>query len=167
MADRGRPTEYDEKLTPKLAEALAKQGLTNEELAEELGISVRTLYQWKQVYPDFSHAVTAGGDPINQRVKNALLRRALGYDLRLKKEVVVQGELQEATYDVHIEPDVGAALQWLKNRVPDEWRDKQPETQSETGGLRIVLENKTDDPLFMSNVEINIPEVKKNGDESK
>ena len=157
MADRGRPTEYDEKLTPKLAEALAKQGLTNEELAEELGISVRTLYQWKQVYPDFSHAVTAGGDPINQRVKNALLRRALGYDLRLKKEVVVAGELQEAEYDVHIEPDVGAALQWLKNRVPDEWRDKQPESTANDGGLKIILTNASD--MDMSNCEIHIPVV--------
>jgi hypothetical protein len=160
MAYRGRPTEYDEKLTPKLAEALAKQGLTNEELAEELGISIRTFYQWKEVYPDFSHSVKAGGSPINDRVKNALLRRALGYDLVLKKEVVVMGSLQTAEYDVHIEPDVGAALQWLKNRVPDEWRDKQPETQSETGGLRIVLENKTDDPMFMSNVEFNLGPTK-------
>jgi hypothetical protein len=53
------------------------------------------------------------------------------------------------------------------NRRSAQWKEKQPEGQSETGGLRIVLENKTDDPLFMSNVEINIPGGKKDGDESK
>lgn len=160
MAEVGRPTEYDEKLTPKLAEALAKQGLTNEELAEELGISIRTFYQWKQVYPAFSHAVKAGGEPINERVKNALLRRALGYDLELKKEVVVAGELQTATYDVHIEPDVGAALQWLKNRVPEEWKDKQPEGQGEQSTLRILVETQTDH----SNVEFHLPVKDENKD---
>jgi len=157
MADVGRPLEYNEDLTPKLARALAKQGLTNEEIAKELGIAERTFYAWKAQYPLFSQAVLDGGASVNDRVKNALLKRALGYDLELKKEVVVNGQLLPAVYDVHIEPDVGAALQWLKNRVPDEWRDKQPESTANDGGLKIILTNASD--MDMSNCEIHIPVV--------
>jgi len=153
MAEMGRPPEYNEKLTPKLAGALAKQGLTNEEIARELGIAERTFYAWKAQYPDFSQEVQSGAESINDKVENAFLKRALGYDLRLKKQVVVGGELEDAEYDVHIAPEPGAALNWLKNRRPDKWRDKQPESVNESGGLRITVEPITD----MSNVELHLP----------
>lgn len=153
MAERGRPPEYNEKLTPKLAGALARQGMTNAEIARELGIEERTFYAWKAQYPDFSQEVLSGAESVNDRVEGAFLKRALGYDLRLKKEVVVGGQLEEAVYDVHIAPEPGAALNWLKNRRPDKWRDKQPEGQGEQSTLRILVETKTDE----SNVEFHLP----------
>jgi len=153
MAEPGRPSLYDPNTTPKMAGALAKQGLTNEEIAKGLGINVSTFYAWKIEYPDFSEKVQSGASSIDDRVENAFLKRALGYDLRLKKQVVVGGSLEDAEYDVHIAPEPGAALNWLKNRRPDKWRDKQPESVSESGGLRITVEPITD----MSNVELHLP----------
>ena len=158
MAEAGRPSEYHSELTPALAEVLAKKGLTDEEMAKELGIHVSTLYAWKRQYEAFSKAVHSGGESIDERVENALLKRAIGYDLRLHKQVVVGGALEDAEYDVHIAPEPGAALNWLKNRRPEKWRDKQPEGQGNESRLNIVLSNQSD--MDMSNVELNLGEKK-------
>ena len=158
MAERGRPSLYDPNTTPKMAGALANQGLTNEEIAKELGINVSTFYAWKAEYPDFSEKVQSGASSVDDRVENAFLKRALGYDLRLRKQVVVGGSLEDAEYDVHIAPEPGAALNWLKNRRPEKWRDKQPEGQGNERRLNIVLSNQSD--MDMSNVELNLGEKK-------
>jgi len=156
MAEPGRPTEYHEELTPRLAEVLAKKGLTDEEMAGELGIHPSTLYAWKRQYLAFSEALQSGKESVDDRVENALLKRALGYDLKLKKEVVVAGDLQEATYDVHIAPEPGAALSWLKNRRQEKWREKQ-DIIIEGGGLNIIMSKESDNPDYMSNVELHLP----------
>jgi len=153
MAEAGRPTLFDENLTPKLAQALARQGLTNEEIAKEMGIATSTLYLWQSEYPLFSEALSKGKFAIDERVQNAFLRRALGYEMRLKKQVLNNGEVEELETEIHIPGDVGAQTVWLKNRKPLEWKEKQPESVNESGGLRITVEPITD----MSNVELHLP----------
>ena len=40
-------------------------------------------------------------------------------------EVITQDAYRKKIVTKHLPPDAGAALNWLKNRQPDKWRDKQ------------------------------------------
>ena len=52
----GRPTLYSPDLCDKVIE-LGKIGKSVEQIASILGYSLRTMYQWRDVYPDFLHAM--------------------------------------------------------------------------------------------------------------
>ena len=126
----GRPTKYLGEVHDVAAMALARTGLTDEEISENLKIETRTFYRWKREHESFCQAVRAGKDSVDDRVENALLRRALGYRVTLVKEVAVAGpkdvgaKLEPAKLDVDYPPEVAAASMWLRNRRPDKWREK-------------------------------------------
>jgi transposase-like protein len=127
MAKRksGRRGKYHDWLT---AEGLiklggwARDGLTDEQIANNMGISPSTLYEWKKKYSEISEALKRGKDVVDRQVENAMLKRALGY-----KYDEVTYEYGEETKRVtkEVQPDVTAQIFWLKNRRPDKWRDKK------------------------------------------
>ncbi len=109
-------------------EAWARDGLIDEQIAKNIGISPSTLYVWKNKYPEFSEALKRGKEVIDIQVENALLKRALGYDYEETKVVEenkdgVISHREEKTIKFVI-PDTTAQIFWLKNRKPKEWRDK-------------------------------------------
>ena len=109
-----------------LLEAWARDGLTDEQIAKNIGIARPTLYDWKNKYSDISNALKKGKEIIDIEVENALYKRAVGYDYEEIKEEYAAGELRERTVTKkHMPPDVGAQAFWLKNRRPALWRDKQ------------------------------------------
>lgn len=103
-------------------EGWARDGLTDEQIAENMGIKRQTLYEWKKKYTDISDTLKKGKEVVDRQVENALLKRALGYQY---KEITKEGGVitKEVTKEVH--PDTTAQIFWLKNRKPAEWRDKQ------------------------------------------
>lgn len=82
-----------------LLQGWARDGLTDVQIAHNCGITVKTLYEWKNKYSDISDALKKGKEIVDYEVENALLKRAK------------QG-------------DVTAQIFWLKNRRPDKWRDR-------------------------------------------
>ena len=124
----GRPSKYDawkDKL--EVIQGWARDGLTDEQIAHNMGISPATLYDYKNKYPEFVEALKKGKEVIDVQVENALLKRALGYKYdevtkeRNKKGALVTTKI--ITKEVH--PDTTAQIFWLKNRKPEEWRDKK------------------------------------------
>ena len=115
-----------------LLEAWARNGLTDEQIAKNVGISKETFYQWKKKYPDFSDSLKRGKEVVDIQVENALLKRALGYSY---KEVTKEAKLnpQTSQYELvvtkevikEVPPDTTAQIFWLKNRKPNDWRDKR------------------------------------------
>ena len=78
---RGKYQEYLTKEGLLKLEGWARDGLTDEQIAEEkIGINRTTLYDWKKKYPDISDALSNGKEVIDRKVENALLKRALGYE---------------------------------------------------------------------------------------
>jgi len=136
-----RPSKYESHVKPKLnkVEAWARDGLTDEQIAHNLGIGVATLYEYKNKYPEFSEALRRGKDDIDIEVENALLKRAMGYTYEeITRERDKDGNMvvtKRVTKEVL--PDVTAQIFWLKNRRPAVWRDKQDIEHS--GGLEIVV----------------------------
>ena len=74
--------KYQEWLTEEgllQLESWARDGLTDEQIASNMGISRETLSQWKKKYSDISDTLKRGKAVVDIQVENALLKRALGY----------------------------------------------------------------------------------------
>lgn len=121
----GRPTKYNRELHPKLVKLAASKSWIDKEIAEELGISESTFYEWKKNHREFSEALKAGKKMIDQNVENALYRRAVGYEHTEEKIFNNNGKPLVVPTVKHYPPDTAAAFIWLKNRRPKQWRDKQ------------------------------------------
>lgn len=103
----------------------ALSGLTNEQIAHNMGINVGTLYEWNNKYPELNESLKRAKTIADEEVENALYKRALGYTTRVYKEKVTpKGQVVPYMEDVHIPPDTTAQIFWLKNRKPEKWRDK-------------------------------------------
>jgi hypothetical protein len=107
------------------AEKLCRLGATDAELADLLGVSVRTISAWKTRHLDFRQALKGGKTEADDRVERALYHRAMGYSHEVEKPMVVDKDLRIVTYTEHLPPDTTACIFWLKNRKPEEWRDKR------------------------------------------
>lgn len=123
-AKGGRRGKYKEWLTPESLikiEGWARDGLTDEQIADNIGISTSTLYDWKKKYPEFSEALKKGKEIVDREVENALLKSALGFYYE-EQSVTNKGDV--VTLKKYEKPNVTALIFWLKNRKPDVWRDK-------------------------------------------
>lgn len=117
-------------------EGWARDGLVDEQIAQNIGIAASTLYEWKKQYPEISEALKKGKEVVDRQVENALLKRALGYEY---DEITTEYGKETKRVTKQMTPDVTAQIFWLKNRKPDQWRDKRDiEHSGEIGGVVIV-----------------------------
>lgn len=91
--------EWLEKDKLILLEGWARDGLTEEQIAHNMGIGRTTLYEWKQKEPNIANSLKKGREVVDFEVENALLKNALS-------------------------GNVTAQIFWLKNRKQKEWREK-------------------------------------------
>lgn len=94
--------KYQKWLEPEnliLLEGWARDGLTDDQIAKNMGISRDTLHEWKKKYSDISDTLKKGKEVVDYEVENALLQSAL-------------------------DGNTTAQIFWLKNRRPDKWREK-------------------------------------------
>ena len=95
--------KYQEWLEPEgllRIEGWARDGLTDEQIAQNMGITAKTLYEWKKKYSEICESLKRNKDVADRQVENALFENA-------------------------INGNITAQIFWLKNRKPDKWRDKQ------------------------------------------
>ena len=124
-------SKYDESTFPLLAEGFAREGLNDEQIAEKLGISTATYYNYQNDHIEFVEAIKRGKAPIDTEVENALLKRAMGFDvIETSKTLKIEADGTETlkelkTVTKHFAPDVGAIVFWLANRKPDYWKDRK------------------------------------------
>ena len=127
--------KYEQWLTPEgliKLEGWARDGLTDEQMAKNMGINRDTLRVWKKKYSGISGTLKRGKEVVDREVENALLKRALGYsftettrELRTNEETGEKELVVTKTVVKDIQPDTTAQIFWLKNRKPNEWRDKK------------------------------------------
>lgn len=129
----------------------ARDGLTNEQIAHNIGVNPDTLYTWMKRFPDISDALKTGKEVIDRQVENALLKNALGYSYdEVTQERVFDEEEGEWVMQVtkivkkEVNPNTTAQIFFLKNRKPDEWRDKRENTHMGADGGPIQTQNKMD-----------------------
>ena len=141
-----RRSKYDPDITPEIAEQYARDGLINEEIASKLGISTTTFYNWQKKYVEFSEALKKGKQVVDAKVEKALLKRALGYDYEeIKVTVNESGQKKVEKTKKQVKPDTTAQIFWLKNRLPDKWRDKHEIDQNINNITGVEIEFIEDD----------------------
>ena len=129
-------------------QAWARDGLSDEQIAHNIGITTTTLYDWKKKYPAFSEALARGKEVVDIEVENALLKRAKGYDyIETTSELIADKNaknkaVMKVTKRVtrHVPPDVKAIVFWLTNRK-QEWRDKQEKEFFGNIGINLVVDD--------------------------
>jgi transcriptional regulator with XRE-family HTH domain len=99
-----RPSKYEGERTAVLVRGYAMDGCTNEQIAERLGVTRKTLQEWAAKHTDISDALKQGKVRTDFEVESALLKKAKS-------------------------GDVTACIFWLKNRRPDKWRDRPKDEQ--------------------------------------
>lgn len=132
MGKTGRKGKYHKWITDdglKKLEAWARDGLTDEQVAHNIGINRATLYAWKNRYPNIDDALKRGKEVVDIEVENKLLQKALGFEYEETETWMeeVDGKQKKRVKRIkrHALPDTTAQIFWLKNRKPVEWRDKQ------------------------------------------
>lgn len=122
MGERGRPTKYRPELLEKIR-TLYSQGKTDAQVAGILGVTPRTIDNWKHRFADFFQALKDSKDVADDMVELALFQRATGYTVPEEKVFMSWGQIVTHQTQKHFPPDVVAAIFWLKNRRPDKWRE--------------------------------------------
>jgi hypothetical protein len=122
----GRPTKYSDTMPKRTYKLCREAGLTDEQLATAFGVSKDTIYEWKNVHPEFSDAIKKGKDDFDSgTVEKSLLHRALGYSHPEDRIFNDNGTPLIVPTTKHYPPDTTAMIFWLKNRQPQRWRDRK------------------------------------------
>ncbi len=143
--------EWEEADKLLLLEAWARDGLTDEQIAGNMGITVRSLYNWKKKSIPIFQSLKVGKEVADIEVENALRKKALGF--REKEQAVFTRKTVEyengkrireikepvvTEIEKYYPPDTTAQIFWLKNRKPEAWRDKQEQKVDLTEKVKIV-----------------------------
>jgi hypothetical protein len=121
----GRPAIYKTEYA-EIARDCCAAGATNETLAERFAVSRRTVDRWIADIADFRDAVSDGREIANGKVVSALFARATGMEQKMVKVFCHNGRPITVDYTVEVLPDVRACMFWLRNRLPEQWRENRP-----------------------------------------
>lgn len=134
----GRPSAFTFEMMRQVR-FLCERGCTDVELAEFFGVCEKTLNNWKKTHPEFLQSLKDGKAVADNKVQRSLFERATGYshpDVHISN---FQGTVTATPLTKHYPPDTTAAIFWLKNRRPGEWRDKVDVATTGEVKLNIVI----------------------------
>ena len=129
----------------------ARDGLSDEQLAEKMGVCPSTFYAWKNKYPEISEALREGKEVADRRVENALYNSCFDRKITIRRPFKVKDvyyndgkrcERERVIYgeeDVAIPANEKAIEFWLANRKPEKWSRKEKlEVSGEKGGPLVI-----------------------------
>lgn len=119
----GRPTKFSKSVQEKV-EMLALRGFTDAEMAKILDITEQTFNNWKKAHPNFFESLKDWKLRADEKVERSLYERACGYSHPEDKIFNDGGKPLVVPTVKHYPPDSTSMIFWLKNRIPDRWRDK-------------------------------------------
>lgn len=137
-------SKYETDVKPRLVEieAWKRDGLTDEQIFKNLGISRDTFYKYKEKYTDFSDALKKGKEVADIEVENALFKRAIGYTYKEVTKEVKDIDGKKSTFIKEVTKvvpgDVAAQIFWLKNRKSNNWKDKRENENDDTKLIEVL-----------------------------
>lgn len=126
------PSKYFTHILPKLdlIVSWARAGLTEAEIATKLNVALRSMLNYKDLYPEFKEALQNGKDEADYKVEDTLYNRAIGMHYYEEHEdIVLDKKTGDKTLTLtkrvkkYLPPDTTAMIFWLKNRKRETWRD--------------------------------------------
>jgi len=142
--NKGGVPVYDPDRMPRIAYQLVLAGYTNKLIAETLGVTEKTFYQWrdggdgKKPMREFRKALQEADAIANGQVAERLFERARGYthtEERIFSHPATKyddARVVRVRTKKHYPPDTQAALRWLAVRKPDPWATAE---KHEHGGI--------------------------------
>lgn len=122
----------------------ARDGLTMEQIAYNIGITKPTLYKWQERDSNFLNALKVSRDVADRQVENVLFKNAIGFKYT-EQQLTDDGMIVEV--EKYSKPNTTAQIFWLKNRKPEQWRDKQNIEHDGSINQNIDLSNVSDKDL--------------------
>ena len=140
---KGRKSKYETHILPylELVEAWFRDGATEREIAKKLGVAYSTFQTYKTEFPDFSDSLKKSKELADVQVENALFKSATGYEYEEVRTEYIENGKQGQRGNIRnndtgtcrkvtritkvVQGDVTAQIFWLKNRLPDKWRDRK------------------------------------------
>ncbi len=122
-------TKYNPETTPELAEKYAREGYSDSQIAEMLGINKTAFYDWQHKHSEFAEALKRGKAPANAELKRAMLKTAMGYEVEEEETTaILDKNKQVKSYRTtkrrkYIPPNPTMQIFLAKNRMPEEFRD--------------------------------------------
>lgn len=102
-----------------------RDGLSNVQIAENIGISEATLYRWKNKSESIERALETGKEIANFHVENALFKMATGF---FYDEITTENSETRSykkTVRKYAPPNVKAIEIWLKTKWPERYAQKE------------------------------------------
>lgn len=136
-SNAGRPSRYKQEYCVQ-AYKLCLLGSTDKQMADFFGVVESTINKWKLDHPEFSESIKKGKEIADMEIANSLFERAKGATVKKKqaiklkrveyefgKRVLEEERIEIVEVEEELPPDTTSAIFWLKNRNPEQWRDKQ------------------------------------------
>lgn len=154
-AVRSQAAKYDPEKHPKLAAAAAALGGNIQKIAEFVGTSVSTLYDWRKNHTEFAEALKKGKNDLRADLEMALFKKARGFEwteTRVKtvpdpddpKKVIT---LETVTIQKFTPPDTAALVFSLCNLWKEDWKQQQAVDLKHSGKIEttpdLVLDPET------------------------
>jgi hypothetical protein len=136
---------HDQKYEPRFARMARKlyaRGGSDEDVADLLEVSSRSIRTWKLTRADFAEAARLGKEVADDILERKLYERAHGYTVTQQKPVIVGPDRHVEIVEVktHIPGDPGLLQYWMSQRRPAEWGNNKKATEADApmpapGGL--------------------------------
>lgn len=140
---QGRPSKYSKAIHDDLVYKLVRDNKSNDEIADLLGITFKTFYNWLDRYPSFLQCYKKGLASKLDKVELNLYQRASGMTYKETTKTVVKGKKGEDVGKAEVKevtkflpPDVAAMCFILKTQRRDKWAERQ-EVDINDGSLTI------------------------------
>lgn len=117
-----------------LLQGWKRNGVTDEEIAKNIGIRRETLYEWKKRYPNINNALKRGREQSNYAVESVLFRKA-------------------------ISGNTTAMIFWLKNN----WRDKYNDSELSPEERKLAVARMKKLEAETKNVQLRNKSLEENG----
>lgn len=129
--------KYRIEFAPVARIVCAVYGSTVEELAKFFRVQEATIYGWFKDHPEFRRAVEDASVAANMNVMQRLYRRAMGFSVPMEKVFYDsrRGKVVRAETREYYPPSEIAQIFWLKNRMPDKWKDRHELTGKDGSDL--------------------------------
>ena len=132
----GRPSKFD-KVDLRQVEKLACMGWTDAQMSDFFEVDERTWNNWKGKHEEFFQSLKGWKASADARVERSLYERATGYSVPEDKIFNDGGIPLVVPTRKHYPPDTTAMIFWLKNRDPENWRDKVDHALSGKVGVEV------------------------------
>lgn len=116
-----------------IVKSMVRKGWTNDEIADHIGITQSTFYEWQKKHPEFSEVLKEPKEYCVAKVENAVFARATGIEKTIheKETVTVEKDGKKTVTTTekdgvcYYPPDTRAAIFYLTNRAGKDWKQKQ------------------------------------------